>query len=233
MDRIRIACYCYTLGSDLLVCPVVDAAPAGTRVRTPPGEDDEWVYWFDDSMVLPGGTGGAGKRDDVTMQVPIDEYPIFRRRGAIVPLALRAGVQLDEVRPGPGGWDGSSELRLLLDWPRCAGGQRVCSGGMSDPVPALDGVAPEGLAASWTLHEDDAALVLRVSPTSNRRVAVEIAGTRGVRPCGARLAGGGRVDVDDGEDTALLLRFPGGAAEGLEVEVVCGAEPRGGDRTVL
>ena len=70
----------YLFGNDLLLAPVTKPATAvsacaETRVWLPPGE---WTHWFTGRTYA--GPGLAA------LQVPLDEIPIFVRRGAIIPL---------------------------------------------------------------------------------------------------------------------------------------------------
>ncbi|MBI5768717.1 MAG: glycoside hydrolase family 31 protein [Verrucomicrobia bacterium] len=69
--------YHYLFGDDLLVAPIHEDKPART-VTLPPGR---WRYLFHDREVL---TGPA----TITREFPLDEYPVFVRDGAIVPLKV-------------------------------------------------------------------------------------------------------------------------------------------------
>ena len=120
IDQFHIESYCYTLGRDILVCPVVEEAPAHTQIWTPRGHD-EWVYWFDERVILPGGLGSDA--DAIAMDVPMDEFPIFRRKGAVIPMTVRESVQFESVRAidrsqmreDASKAASAAELRLLMD----------------------------------------------------------------------------------------------------------------------
>ena len=67
----------YLFGDDLLVAPIHEDTP--TRSVTLP--EGKWRYLFDDREVLQGP-------QQVTRDFPLDEYPVFVRDGAIVPLKV-------------------------------------------------------------------------------------------------------------------------------------------------
>ena len=244
IDQFHIESYCYTLGSDILVCPMVEEAPAHTQIWTPRGHD-EWVYWFDERVILPGGLGSDA--DAIAMDVPMDEFPIFRRKGAVIPMTVRESVQFESVRAIDRSQmredatkaASAAELRLLMDWPRCTapeyGEERgvVCSGGLTNPVPVLEGMAPDGLAVSWTLSEPDGTIVVSISPTTHPSVSVELRGVQvpsTVEACRYHLVG---VDGDGGEPidvslsrqgdgpASVLVRLPGAPLSGAKISVRC------------
>ncbi len=67
----------YRFGDDFLVAPIHQDKLTRT-VSLPPGE---WRYLFDDREVLQGG-------QQVTRDFPLDEFPVFVRDGAVVPLKV-------------------------------------------------------------------------------------------------------------------------------------------------
>ncbi len=69
--------YIYMLGDDILVAPFFEAGTS-RRVRFPKGE---WIYMFDESKVYEGGRTAE-------IDVPLDEMPVFIRKGAILPLEV-------------------------------------------------------------------------------------------------------------------------------------------------
>lgn len=70
--------YQYLFGDSFLVAPIYEESLQRT-VQLPPGQ---WRYWFDDTKVLPGGT--VLNRD-----FPMEEFPVFVRDGAIIPMNIR------------------------------------------------------------------------------------------------------------------------------------------------
>ncbi|HOO26337.1 MAG TPA: glycoside hydrolase family 31 protein, partial [Clostridiales bacterium] len=72
--------YQYLLGEDILVAPVFE--PGNTRtVVFPPGE---WVYMFDQNQVYKAGIR--------KLEFEYDEFPVFIRKGAIIPLNVTNGL---------------------------------------------------------------------------------------------------------------------------------------------
>jgi alpha-D-xyloside xylohydrolase len=69
--------YQYLFGDDLLVAPIFEDKTART-VSLPPGS---WRYLFADREVLPGP-------QRLTRDFPLDEFPVFVRDGAIIPLKV-------------------------------------------------------------------------------------------------------------------------------------------------
>jgi alpha-glucosidase (family GH31 glycosyl hydrolase) len=69
--------YHYLLGNDLLVAPLYEDRP-NAQVALPPGR---WHYFFEDSQQLIGP-------GELTREVPLDEYPVFVREGALIPMRI-------------------------------------------------------------------------------------------------------------------------------------------------
>lgn len=67
----------YRFGDDFLVAPIHEDKLTRT-VSLPPGQ---WRYLFNDREVLPGP-------QQITRDFPLDEFPVFVRDGAIVPLKV-------------------------------------------------------------------------------------------------------------------------------------------------
>jgi alpha-D-xyloside xylohydrolase len=67
----------YLFGNDFLVAPTHEDKLERT-VSLPPGR---WRYLFDDREVIPGPT-------QITRDFPIDEFPVFVRDGAVIPLKV-------------------------------------------------------------------------------------------------------------------------------------------------
>ena len=69
--------YQYLFGNDFLIAPIFKDSP--TRAVTLPR--GQWRYWFDDQEVLEGNT-------TFTRDFPLNEYPIYVRDGAIIPMKI-------------------------------------------------------------------------------------------------------------------------------------------------
>jgi alpha-glucosidase (family GH31 glycosyl hydrolase) len=67
----------YLFGEDFLVAPIHEDKLTRT-VSLPPGK---WRYLFDDQKVLQGPA-------EVTRDFPMDEFPVFIREGAVIPLKV-------------------------------------------------------------------------------------------------------------------------------------------------
>ncbi len=69
--------YHYLFGDDFLIAPIYQDALVN-RVTLPPGK---WHYFFDNSIVLEG-------KSTLEREFPLDEYPVFVREGAIIPMQI-------------------------------------------------------------------------------------------------------------------------------------------------
>jgi alpha-glucosidase (family GH31 glycosyl hydrolase) len=67
----------YLFGGDLLVAPIYEDK-LERKVSLPPGR---WRYFFHDSEVLSGPA-------ELRREFPLDEYPVFVREGAVIPLKV-------------------------------------------------------------------------------------------------------------------------------------------------
>jgi len=72
--------YMYMLGDEILVAPFVEAGNNRT-VTFPKGD---WIYMFDETK-----TYSKGKQ---TLNFPLDEFPVFIRKGAIIPMDVTDGL---------------------------------------------------------------------------------------------------------------------------------------------
>jgi alpha-D-xyloside xylohydrolase len=70
--------YHYLFGDDFLVAPIYQD-DLNNKVTLPKGK---WRYFFNDSEVYEGGT-------TFEKSFPLEEYPVFIREGAIVPLNIQ------------------------------------------------------------------------------------------------------------------------------------------------
>ena len=70
--------YQYLFGADLLVAPVHENSLERT-ISLPAGG---WRYLFDDRQLIEGPA-------TLTRQVPLDEFPVFVREGAVIPLKVQ------------------------------------------------------------------------------------------------------------------------------------------------
>ncbi|HNR31366.1 MAG TPA: glycoside hydrolase family 31 protein [Candidatus Hydrogenedentes bacterium] len=92
--------YHYLFGDALLVAPIYE--DADTRAVTLPA--GRWRYWFDDARVIEGPV-------TFTREFPLDEYPVYVRDGAIVPMYVeRAYTSI-----GDRDWKGFLALNLYPD----------------------------------------------------------------------------------------------------------------------
>lgn len=69
--------YHYFFGRDLLVAPVHEDTASRT-ISLPKGK---WRYWFNDSQLFEGPV-------TLTQEFPLDEFPVFIREGAIIPMQI-------------------------------------------------------------------------------------------------------------------------------------------------
>jgi alpha-glucosidase (family GH31 glycosyl hydrolase) len=77
MRPLRDGDFHYMFGDDFLVAPIHKDSLTRT-VSLPPGQ---WRYFFDDGEVINGPT-------QITREFALDEFPVFVREGAIVPLKI-------------------------------------------------------------------------------------------------------------------------------------------------
>jgi alpha-D-xyloside xylohydrolase len=77
MRPIRQGKYQYMFGDWLLVAPIFRDSNS-REVVLPEGR---WRYWFDDAEVIEGGKS-------ITREYSIEQYPVFVRDGAIIPLHI-------------------------------------------------------------------------------------------------------------------------------------------------
>lgn len=70
--------YHYMFGEHLLVAPIYQDELTN-EIHLPKGK---WRYWFDDNKVIEGPT--TFKRE-----FPLDEYPVFIKEGAIIPMDIK------------------------------------------------------------------------------------------------------------------------------------------------
>ncbi|MBA2448256.1 MAG: DUF2079 domain-containing protein [Chloroflexi bacterium] len=94
--------YCYTLGDDLLVAPVVEEGARTRAVYLPAGE---WVDWWT-GQLRPGG-------DVVTVEAPLHRIPLFARAGAILPLAPDFQTLAPTTDPNVATWNGDLVVRVV------------------------------------------------------------------------------------------------------------------------
>jgi len=96
MRPIRQGQYQYMFGDDFLVAPIYEDSPTRS-VSLPPGK---WRYWFDDEVL-------EGPRS-FTRDYPIDEFPIYVREGAIIPMH----ISRDYTGVGERDWEDYLTLNL-------------------------------------------------------------------------------------------------------------------------
>lgn len=69
--------YHYLFGDDFLVAPIYQDSLT-REISLPPGQ---WRYWFDDTKTVEGPT-------TFTKEFPLEEYPVYVRDGAIIPMKI-------------------------------------------------------------------------------------------------------------------------------------------------
>ena len=69
--------YHYMFGNELLIAPIYRDDP-GNEVRLPGGK---WRYWYDDRELMEGPRS-------FEREFPLDEYPVYIREGAIIPMYI-------------------------------------------------------------------------------------------------------------------------------------------------
>jgi alpha-glucosidase (family GH31 glycosyl hydrolase) len=131
--------YAYFFGNDFFVSPIYEPSPDGKgtpwTVDLPEGR---WRYLFDDREVIEGPTR-------IEKTFPLDEFPVYVRDGAIVPLRVS--------RPYTGFGDRDSEgLLTLVVYPRG-------SSALSMHVP--NGSTPVGVVAEESSGETGKTVKIR------------------------------------------------------------------------
>ena len=75
MRPLRDGTFHYLFGDDFLVAPIHEDK-LSRAISLPPGK---WRYLFDDAKVVEGPA-------QITREIPLDEFPVFVRDGAVIPL---------------------------------------------------------------------------------------------------------------------------------------------------
>jgi alpha-glucosidase (family GH31 glycosyl hydrolase) len=70
--------YHYLFGEHLLIAPIYKD-DLNNEVHLPAGK---WRYWFDDTKIIDGPT-------TFVQEFPLDEYPVFIKEGAIIPMDIK------------------------------------------------------------------------------------------------------------------------------------------------
>ena len=87
----------YLFGDNLLIAPIY--RPGGEQtVHLPAGT---WRYWFDDSVAIEGPA-------EFSRSYPKDEYPVYIREGAIIPM----NISRDYTGIGANTWTGQLTLNV-------------------------------------------------------------------------------------------------------------------------
>ena len=89
--------YHYLFGEDLLIAPIYEDAPM-REVTLPEGS---WRYWFADTEVIQGPA-------TFTREFALDEYPVYVRDGAILPMR----IEREYTGIGSRDWSGSLTWNL-------------------------------------------------------------------------------------------------------------------------
>ncbi len=142
----------YMLGPDLLVAPVVDEGTTTRSLRLPTGD---WVELERSWRFDPDGEGGLALTTprvhagggELTVDAPVDEVPVFARRGALLPLLSR---EVDSTAPsraeGVVHASDREDVRELLAFP--AGSTVAAFGADGESLRSIEG------QRSWTLEVD-------------------------------------------------------------------------------
>jgi alpha-glucosidase (family GH31 glycosyl hydrolase) len=92
--------YHYMFGDDLLIAPIYKDELKNS-VRLPEGS---WRYWYDDQELIEGPV-------TIDREFPLDEYPVYIREGAIIPLQIERSY----TRIGDENSKGYLTLRIFPD----------------------------------------------------------------------------------------------------------------------
>jgi alpha-glucosidase (family GH31 glycosyl hydrolase) len=189
----------YQLGRDLFVRPIVEPGNF-YKVFFPAGE---WIHWFT-------GTEYAGNTLH-WVETPIDEYPLFVRKGAILPMDIREGGAF-----------------VPHDPQQLAGPITVTMFPKAGTTAEFDFYEEKGTGARIEANYKNSSVTIRLSPTERpfafRVVGANKPNTVTVQPWGALektadlLA---LVDADSGwtyENGDLWVK-PGSAERGLIIQV--------------
>jgi len=84
MMRPQPGVYTYLLGDDILVAPFFEEGCEGGNSREIRFPQGKWIYLFDESKVYTKGTK--------SVDLPLEEFPVFIRKGAILPLDVVNGM---------------------------------------------------------------------------------------------------------------------------------------------
>ena len=74
MDTFKPETYNYLLGQNILVAPITSETATVTISFPGDGNQDQWVYWFNHSLVYKAG-------DVKAFTVPLDEFSVFMKAG--------------------------------------------------------------------------------------------------------------------------------------------------------
>jgi len=78
-ETLLITNYNYLLGPDIFVSPITEENSNQHFVQFPLGSD--WVDWWNSSKIYRGGS-------NTTLQVPLSKFPVFHRKGSLLPLSV-------------------------------------------------------------------------------------------------------------------------------------------------
>ncbi|MCC6157419.1 MAG: hypothetical protein IT350_05150 [Deltaproteobacteria bacterium] len=187
----------YTLGADIFVAPFTEAG--GEKTVTFP--EGTWIYWF------TGAEYTGGTTED--LDLPLAEFPIFIRKGSIIPMAPPVGGLFDaDALPRaltfyvyPDG-EGSEFDLYEEDGPGARAEYTVTATGMTISISAT--ARPVALR----LHGDFAGEPVSVDPTGDLDAAADYDALVATET--------GAFYSED--DYALYIK-PGAAADGLIVTI--------------
>jgi len=115
--RSDIDTFAYMLGSDLFVHPVTDAGVESVTLYMPGDESTRWVHLLDPSISYPGSSV-------VDFDCGLDQFPVFHRAGAVLPLHATSTLLGHGYSGAPGlprAATYSTPLTLLIHGPDLSG----------------------------------------------------------------------------------------------------------------
>lgn len=122
--------YNYKLWNDIFVSPIIEDQLQQYQISFPKGDD--WVDWWNETKIYQGGT----KLD--VYDCPLSKYPVFKRKGSIIPLNITSPYTTH------GDSTFSGYQTLLLTYPSKELGKVSCN-----IRPDINSFANHGIEASY------------------------------------------------------------------------------------
>ncbi|MBX3179301.1 MAG: glycoside hydrolase family 31 protein [Candidatus Hydrogenedentes bacterium] len=150
MQPLETGPYHYRFGDDLLIAPIHQPGNQHT-VHVPEGR---WRYWFDDAALIEGPT-------TITRDFPLDEYPVYVREGAILPMR----VERHYTGIGDRSWAGDLTLNI---YPGASGQFTWYDTEDAHPANATVTVADDGIGITVAGHRSPTRLYVRLDEAPGR-----------------------------------------------------------------